>query len=186
MLPDGQGRIDSADLILPQSGESVGAAVRLHRLDLLRERLEQSLMFTHLSNRRFEWLLAAGQLRHAGGRARLGARRLCALLRRGRIARPAPRGLRLRHEPPRAGADGQGDDRGHRRLPRHLRRLPPERPARSSRPPRNRKRLSSSSAPPVDGGGVGFSSVTHDLEARSAVYSGTRHCLALPSISRLR
>lgn len=55
MYPDGKGRIDSADLILPGSGESVGAAVRLHKLDLLRERLVGSLMFEHLVSRRFEW-----------------------------------------------------------------------------------------------------------------------------------
>ncbi len=55
MFPDGKGRIDSADLILPGSGESVGAAVRLHLLDLLRERLENSLMFEHLVSRRWEW-----------------------------------------------------------------------------------------------------------------------------------
>lgn len=57
MLPDGEGRIDSADLILPGSGESVGAAVRLHKLDLLRERLEHSLMFEHLVARRWEWYI---------------------------------------------------------------------------------------------------------------------------------
>ncbi|HEY3295474.1 MAG TPA: amino acid--tRNA ligase-related protein [bacterium] len=61
MLPDGEGRIDSADLILPGSGESVGAAVRLHKLDLLKDRLVHSLMFEHLVNRRFEWLVAAGK-----------------------------------------------------------------------------------------------------------------------------
>jgi aspartyl/asparaginyl-tRNA synthetase len=55
MYPDGKGRIDSADLILPGSGESVGAAVRLHKLDLLRDRLIHSLMFEHLVARRFEW-----------------------------------------------------------------------------------------------------------------------------------
>jgi len=62
MLPDGEGKIDSADLILPGSGESVGAAVRLHKLDLLKDRLTHSLMFEHLVNRRFEWLLSAGKL----------------------------------------------------------------------------------------------------------------------------
>jgi asparaginyl-tRNA synthetase len=62
MLPDGQGRIDSADLILPGSGESVGAAVRLHKLDLLRERLEKSLMFEHLVDRRFEWYTRAARM----------------------------------------------------------------------------------------------------------------------------
>lgn len=55
MMPDGKGRIDSADLILPGSGESVGAAVRLHRIDLLKPRLENSIMFEHLCSRRWEW-----------------------------------------------------------------------------------------------------------------------------------
>lgn len=59
MLPDGQGRIDSADLILPGSGESVGAAVRLHKTEVLRERLANSLMFEHLVNRRWEWYTRA-------------------------------------------------------------------------------------------------------------------------------
>ena len=57
MYPDGNGRIDSADLILPGSGESVGAAVRLHKLDLLRDRLTHSLMFEHLVSRRWEWFI---------------------------------------------------------------------------------------------------------------------------------
>ena len=61
MFPDGKGRIDSADLILPGSGESVGAAVRLHLLDLLKERLTNSLMFEHLVSRRFEWFARAGK-----------------------------------------------------------------------------------------------------------------------------
>lgn len=61
MLPDGGGRIDSADLILPGSGESVGAAVRLHKLDLLKDRLEHSLMFEHLVARRWEWYIRASK-----------------------------------------------------------------------------------------------------------------------------
>ena len=61
MYPDGKGRIDSADLILPGSGESVGAAVRLHLLDLLKERLTNSIMFEHLVSRRFEWFARAGK-----------------------------------------------------------------------------------------------------------------------------
>jgi aspartyl/asparaginyl-tRNA synthetase len=61
MLPDGQGRIDSADLILPGSGESVGAAVRLHKLDLLKDRLVHSLMFEHLVARRWEWYIRASK-----------------------------------------------------------------------------------------------------------------------------
>ena len=61
MLPDGEGRIDSADLILPGSGESVGAAVRLHKLDLLKDRLEHSLMFEHLVARRWEWYIRASK-----------------------------------------------------------------------------------------------------------------------------
>lgn len=59
MLPDGRGRIDSADLILPGSGESVGAAVRLHQLDLLKHRLQHSIMFDHLVERRWEWFIRA-------------------------------------------------------------------------------------------------------------------------------
>jgi len=59
MLPDGLGRIDSADLILPGSGESVGAAVRLYDLNTLRYRLESSLMFEHLVDRRWEWYIRA-------------------------------------------------------------------------------------------------------------------------------
>jgi len=61
MYPDGKGRIDSADLILPGSGESVGAAVRLHSLRLLQSRLESSLMFEYLLSRRFEWFVQAGK-----------------------------------------------------------------------------------------------------------------------------
>ncbi|MBI5059961.1 hypothetical protein HZB60_09325 [candidate division KSB1 bacterium] len=61
MQPDGKGRIDSADLILPGSGESVGAAVRLHDLKTLRERLEGSLMFEHLVSRRWEWYTKMAQ-----------------------------------------------------------------------------------------------------------------------------
>jgi asparaginyl-tRNA synthetase len=61
MYPDGKGRIDSADLILPGAGESVGAAVRLHKLELLTERLTSSLMFEHLLSRRFEWYAQAGK-----------------------------------------------------------------------------------------------------------------------------
>lgn len=61
MFPDGKGRIDSADLILPGSGESVGAAVRLHHLDMLKERLESSIMFEHLVSRRWEWFVRASK-----------------------------------------------------------------------------------------------------------------------------
>ncbi len=56
MWPDGEGRINSADLILPGSGESVGAAVRLHDVAVLKERLGKSIMFAMLVKRRMEWL----------------------------------------------------------------------------------------------------------------------------------
>ena len=61
MLPDGEGRINSADLILPGAGESVGAAVRLHQLDLLRERLGSSIMFESLVQRRLDWFSRKGE-----------------------------------------------------------------------------------------------------------------------------
>lgn len=61
MLPDGQGRINSADLILPGAGESVGAAVRLHQLNLLREKLAKSIMFATLVKRRLIWFKRKGE-----------------------------------------------------------------------------------------------------------------------------
>jgi aspartyl/asparaginyl-tRNA synthetase len=61
MWPDGEGRINSADLILPGSGESVGAAVRVHDVAVLKERLGTSIMFGMLVKRRMEWLAKKGK-----------------------------------------------------------------------------------------------------------------------------
>jgi aspartyl/asparaginyl-tRNA synthetase len=60
MWPDGEGRINSADLILPGSGESVGAAVRVHDVGVLRQRLGSSIMFGMLVKRRLEGLAKKG------------------------------------------------------------------------------------------------------------------------------
>lgn len=60
MWPDGEGRINSADLILPGAGESVGAAVRVHDVDVLKQRLGGSIMFGMLVKRRLEWLAKKG------------------------------------------------------------------------------------------------------------------------------
>jgi aspartyl/asparaginyl-tRNA synthetase len=60
MWPDGEGNINSADLILPGAGESVGAAVRVHDVKVLKERLGNSIMFGMLVKRRLEWLVKKG------------------------------------------------------------------------------------------------------------------------------
>ncbi|HUU46613.1 MAG TPA: amino acid--tRNA ligase-related protein [Acidobacteriota bacterium] len=43
--------VQSCDLLLPLSGESLGGAVRIHQSDILRERLQRSQMFATLQRR---------------------------------------------------------------------------------------------------------------------------------------
>lgn len=77
MLPDPArpGRVQSADLILPVAGESVGAAARVHEIDMLVSRLQKSKMFSRLVARGgtiddFGWYInhvrANGAVPHAG------------------------------------------------------------------------------------------------------------------------
>ncbi|MDP2631510.1 MAG: amino acid--tRNA ligase-related protein [Candidatus Uhrbacteria bacterium] len=77
MLPDPErkGRVQSADLILPVAGESVGAAARVHEADELIDRLTKSKMFARLKNRGgslddFSWYIEQnkknGAVPHAG------------------------------------------------------------------------------------------------------------------------
>ncbi|PIR06793.1 MAG: hypothetical protein COV55_02375 [Candidatus Komeilibacteria bacterium CG11_big_fil_rev_8_21_14_0_20_36_20] len=77
MLPskDKPGRVLSADLILPFGGESVGAAARVHILDELINRLQNSKMFKRLEAKGgdltdFEWYINQiknnGAVPHAG------------------------------------------------------------------------------------------------------------------------
>jgi len=77
MLPDPQnpGRVLSSDLILPFSGEAVGAAARVHEADILVQRLENSRMFKRLQERGggiedFQWYInqvkTNGAVPHAG------------------------------------------------------------------------------------------------------------------------
>ena len=77
MLPDEKnpGRVLSADLILPGAGESVGAAARIHDVDVMIDRLEKSKMYKRLVSKGgglddFSWyinqLRARGSVPHAG------------------------------------------------------------------------------------------------------------------------
>ncbi len=77
MLPDPQtpGRVLSSDTILPFSGESVGAAARVHQVDEMVRRLEHSKMYKRLQERGgslddFRWYIdqmkAHGAVPHAG------------------------------------------------------------------------------------------------------------------------
>lgn len=77
MLPDPErpGRVQSSDLILPGAGESVGAAARVHEVDVLVKRLEASKMFARLKRRGgsmddFSWYIEQvrknGAVPHAG------------------------------------------------------------------------------------------------------------------------
>ncbi|MBI4133756.1 hypothetical protein HY478_04020 [Candidatus Uhrbacteria bacterium] len=77
MTPDPArpGRVQSADLILPISGEAVGAAARVHEPDMMRARLRGSRMFKRLIARGgsiedFRWYLdrleEQGSVPHAG------------------------------------------------------------------------------------------------------------------------
>ncbi|MBT4849280.1 hypothetical protein HON36_00305 [Candidatus Parcubacteria bacterium] len=77
MLPskDNPGRVLSSDLILPFSGESVGAAARVHVLDELVRRLKNSKMYKRLEKKGgdisdFEWYINQikenGAVPHAG------------------------------------------------------------------------------------------------------------------------
>lgn len=77
MLPskDNPGRVLSSDLILPFSGESVGAAARVHILEELVKRLKNSKMYKRLEEKGgdisdFEWYISQirenGAVPHAG------------------------------------------------------------------------------------------------------------------------
>jgi len=77
MLPDpgNPGRVLSCDLILPFGGEAVGAAARIHKIDVLVKRLESSRMFERLktkggSLKDFGWYIEQvkmnGAVPHAG------------------------------------------------------------------------------------------------------------------------
>ncbi len=77
MLPDAKtpGRVLSSDTILPFSGESVGAAARVHILEEMVKRLENSKMYKRLLERGgsladFQWYIdqmkANGAVPHAG------------------------------------------------------------------------------------------------------------------------
>ena len=77
MLPDSAtpGRVLSCDLILPYSGESVGAAARVHDPDEMVKRLKNSRMFKRLKSRGgsiedFAWYIETvkkhGSVPHAG------------------------------------------------------------------------------------------------------------------------
>lgn len=77
MLPDPErpGRVQSADLILPYGGEAVGSAARVHEIDVLVDRLENSKMFARLERRGggiddFSWYIDSvrenGAVPHAG------------------------------------------------------------------------------------------------------------------------
>jgi len=77
MLPDPErpGRVQSSDLILPISGESVGSAARVHDIDTLVSRLTNSKMFARLQKRGgsiddFSWYIDKvrenGTVPHAG------------------------------------------------------------------------------------------------------------------------
>ncbi|OGZ57189.1 MAG: hypothetical protein A3F94_01045 [Candidatus Spechtbacteria bacterium RIFCSPLOWO2_12_FULL_38_22] len=77
MLPDEKnpGRVLSADLILPGAGESVGAAARIHNVDVMIDRLKKSKMYKRLVSRGgdlddFSWyinqLRTRGSVPHAG------------------------------------------------------------------------------------------------------------------------
>ncbi|MCX6715138.1 MAG: hypothetical protein NTX72_04970 [Candidatus Uhrbacteria bacterium] len=77
MLPDPKrpGRVQSSDLILPISGESVGSAARVHEVQMLVDRLSNSKMFKRLEKRGgsmedFSWYIDHvrdnGAVPHAG------------------------------------------------------------------------------------------------------------------------
>ena len=79
--------VDSADLLLPYSGESGGAAAREHEYDKIVKRLKESSMYKHLielggSDKDFEWYLSAHRNKvipsHAG--AGLGINRIVSYL----------------------------------------------------------------------------------------------------------
>lgn len=72
--PDHPGRVLSCDVILPYAGESVGAAARVHRADVLVQRLTGSKMFKRLQQKGggiedFSWYIKKVKARsvpHAG------------------------------------------------------------------------------------------------------------------------
>lgn len=77
MLPDPEnpGRVLSCDLLLPFGGEAVGAAARVHKINVLVKRLENSRMFERLktkggSLKDFRWYIEQvkmnGAIPHAG------------------------------------------------------------------------------------------------------------------------
>ncbi|MFN3302010.1 MAG: amino acid--tRNA ligase-related protein [Patescibacteria group bacterium] len=73
--PENPGRVLSADLILPYGGEAVGAAQRVHEVDILKYRLKNSRMFKMLQRKGgsiddFSWYIKNleenGSVPHAG------------------------------------------------------------------------------------------------------------------------